>query len=233
MRTVTAWPAMLLALVLLPAAARGQAGSYEEASKGFYFDLRGGAAFLEDSDVSGISGIDVDYQFDPGIVVEGAAGYEHSSGVRGEIALGWRRNDIEDITLSADGVTISVADILSGVSIDLGGDVDAVSLMANLYYAFDVGGRVRPFIGAGAGAAFLSGELELTSGGTSVSADADDTVLAYQGMAGLEYDIPVDWGGLALGLRYAYFATEDPEIAPGIEAEYSSHAVMVGVRISR
>ncbi len=54
-----------------------------------------------------------------------------------------------------------------------------------------------------------------------------------QGMVGIDYDVPVDWGGLALGLRYVYFATEDPEFAPGIEAEYSSHALMFGVRISR
>ena len=188
---------------------------------------------LNDSDVSGISGLDVDFEFDRGFVIEGAAGYAHDSGIRGEFAVGYRQNDIDDITLSAGGATISVADVLSGANIQLGGEVQAVSVMGNLYYGPDLGGGWRPFVGAGVGVAFLDSELELTSGGTSVSASADDTVFAYQGMAGIEYDIPVDWGGLALGLRYAYFATEDMELAPGIEAEYSSHAIMFGVRISR
>jgi opacity protein-like surface antigen len=223
--------ATILAALLLPASVSAQ--SYEEMSKGIYFEMRGGGVLLEDSDISGVTGANVDVQFDPGFAIEGAAGYMHDSGIRGEIALGYRRNDIEDITASAGGATISFASLLSGVNIQLGGQVEAVPVMANLYYGPDLGGGWRPFVGAGAGLAWLSGEIELTSGGTSVSASADDTVFAYQGMVGIDYDVPVDWGGLALGLRYVYFATEDMELAPGIEAGYASHAVMVGVRISR
>lgn len=224
--------AAILAGLLLPAPVSAQQ-SYAEASKGIYFEMRGGGVLLEDSDISGVTGAQVDVEFDPGFAIEGAAGYMHDSGIRGEIAVGYRKNDINDITASAGGATISFASLLSAVNIQLGGDVEAIPLMANLYYGPDLGGGWRPFIGAGAGIAWLSSEIVLTSGGASVSASANDSVFAYQGMVGIEYDVPVNWGGLALGLRYVYFATEDMELAPGIEAGYASHAVMVGVRINR
>lgn len=212
-----------VAAVLLPTSASAQ--SYEDTMKGLYFDLRGGLTSLSDSDLSNPAFSGVEAEFDNGFGIEGAVGYEHPSGFRGELALGYRNNDFDD--LSVAGINFSSA------GINVGGQVEALSVMANGYYAFDVGGGFKPFIGAGIGIAFLDAELELSVPGFGVaSASDDDTVFAYQGIAGVEYEIPTDSATIALGVRYSYFATTDPDFG-GIEAEYGTHNIMVGVRISR
>ncbi len=105
--------------------------------------------------------------------------------------------------------------------------------MGNGYYAFDLGAGFKPFIGAGIGIAYLDAELDLSVPGFgAASASDDDTVFAYQGIAGVEYEIPTDMATIALGVRYSYFATTDPDFG-GIEAEYATHNIMFGVRISR
>ncbi len=217
-----------VAAFLLPMSVWAQS---EDASKGIYFDLRGGLTSLSDSDLSSPAflGLPVEAEFDNGFGIEGAAGYEHSSGFRGELALGFRNNDLDDITVS--GISASSA------GINVGGQVEAVSIMGNGYYAFDVGAGFKPFIGAGLGVAFLDAEVELShpSFGT-ITESADDTVFAYQGIAGVEYEILTDSGTIALGVRYSYFATTDPEfsiLGSNVEAEYGTHNVMFGVRISR
>ena len=199
--------------------------SSEDMSKGIYFEIRGGLVSLSDSDLSNPAFSGVEAEFDNGFGIEGAVGYEHRSGFRGELAVGYRNNDFDD--LSVAGISFSSA------GINVGGQVESLSVMGNGYYAFDVGGGFRPFIGAGLGVAFLDAELELSVPGFGVaSASDDDTVFAYQGIAGIEYEIPTDTATIALGVRYSYFATTDPDFG-GIEAEYGTHNVMVGVRISR
>ena len=119
-----------VAAVLLPMSVSAQ--SYEDTMKGIYFDLRGGLTSLSDSDLSGsdlsaaFPGVTFEAEFDNGFGIEGAVGYEHPSGFRGELALGYRSNDFDN--LSADGISASV-----------GGQVEALSVMANGYAAFDVG----------------------------------------------------------------------------------------------
>ncbi len=218
-----------VAAVLLPKSVSAQ--SYEDTMKGLYFDLRCGLTSLSDSDLTNPAflGVPVEAEFDNGFGIEGAVGYEHSSGFRGELALGYRNNDIDDITVSG----ISVSSVCTSLGISCGGDVDSLSIMGNGYYAFDLGAGFKPFIGAGIGVAFLDAEVELShpSFGT-ITESEDDTVFAYQGIAGVEYEIPTDSATIALGVRYSYFATTDPDFG-GTEAEYGTHNVMVGVRISR
>ena len=103
--------------------------------------------------------------------------------------------------------------------------------MGNGYYAFDVGGGFKPFIGAGIGIAYLDAELSAPGVGPGSVSD-DDTVFAYQGIAGVEYEILTDSATIALGVRYSYFATTDYDFADA-ELEYGTHNVMFGVRISR
>ena len=211
-----------VAAFLLPMSVWAQS---EDASKGIYFDLRGGLTSLSDSDLSSPAflGLPVEAEFDNGFGIEGAAGYEHSSGFRGELALGYRKNDFDDITVS--GISASSA------GINVGGQVEALSVMANGYAAFDVGGGFKPFIGAGIGIAYLDAEVS-APGIVLGSFSDDDTVFAYQGIAGVEYEILTDSATIALGVRYSYFATTDYDFADA-ELEYGTHNVMFGVRISR
>lgn len=213
-----------VAAVLLPTSVSAQ--SYEDTMKGLYFDLRGGLTYLSDSDLtsSALPGVTVEAEFDNGYGIEGAVGYEHPSGFRGELALGYRNNDFDDLSFAGTS--------FNSLGANIGGQVEALSVMANGYAAFDVGGGFKPFIGAGIGIAYLDAELDLSVPGFGVTASDDDTVFAYQGIAGIEYEILTDSATIALGVRYSYFATTDPDFG-GLEAEYGTHNVMFGVRISR
>ena len=200
----------LLAL-LLPGTAAAQ-----NADGSFYGELRGGATFLSDSDLNG-SGTLGEVDFDTGGLVEGAVGFHHDSGLRGELAIGYRKNDLGKFTIS------------DGRSNELDGDISAFTTMVNLVYEIDLnklgggGGspsRFRPFLGGGIGMAVLtsSGDLE----------DDSDNVFAYQAIGGVAYHINSNW---AVTASYAYLATADPQFE-GVDAEYESHNVMAGVRYS-
>ena len=62
--------------------------------------------------------------------------------------------------------------------------------------------------------------------GGAARCSMDDTVFAWQLMAGLAYNFTPN---MAATFSYAYFATSDPEFE-GIEFDYASHNVIVGLR---
>lgn len=194
----------------LTALAFSQAALAQVQPAGAYGEIRGGVAWLSDSDIDQ-AGFSDEIEFDTGTVIEAGLGYGFGNGWSGEIALGYRSND---------------NDQLAGV--DLGGDVTAITLMANGYYDFDVGmPAVHPFVGGGVGLAKI--DIDASAFGVSIAND-DDTVFAYQAVAGVAYDVTPT---MAATLRYAYFATADPTFddasgAP-FDAEYDSHSIMVGL----
>jgi len=228
--------ALIAALAILaPGAARAQ--SAQDQLKGLYFELRGGGVLLDDADNSGpgLTGdIVVESGFDTGYVVDGAIGYAHASGLRGEIALGYRSNDIDSLTIADDGGLGGFLGLgsLDGLSTSaVSGDARMISLMANGYYDFDLGGGLRPFLGAGVGAGFVSVDASLL--GLKL-VDDSDTVFAYQGLAGIGYEVTP---AVSVSLLYSYFATTDPSftdvLGGSFDSEYSSHSFMLGIRFTR
>jgi opacity protein-like surface antigen len=193
----------IVAAVLLPSAVMAQT-----TPSGVYIEGRGGAVFLMDSDIDATGLPDTDISFDPGWMAEGAVGYAHESGFRGEVAAGYRKNDFDEINVSGLG------------SAGVDGDVTATTVMANGYFDAYFGPQMRwaVYIGGGAGVAYLDVSGDLGS--------ADDTVFAYQGSLGFSFAAsPI----VVLRLGYQYLATEDPEFE-GIDAEYQSHNAVAGVR---
>lgn len=93
--------------------------------------------------------------------------------------------------------------------------IETYSLMVNGYYDIKTDSAFTPFIGAGLGMA------------THETDDGNDTVFAYQAIGGVAYSI---CQMVFLDLAYRYFATSDPEF-DGIDAEYDSHNISLGVRI--
>ncbi len=205
----------VVAAVLLPSAVMAQT-----TPSGVYVEARGGAVFLMDSDLdTGIAGLDAELSFDPGWMAEGAIGYAHESGFRGEIAVGYRKNDLDEIKVSVAG--------LGSASASAGGDITATTVMVNGYYDayFDRQRRWALYLGGGVGAAYLdlSG---LSVGGLAGSFNDDDTVFAYQGSTGISFAATQN---VVLSLGYQYLATEDPEFG-GVDAEYQTHNVVAGAR---
>ncbi|MEQ1619698.1 MAG: outer membrane beta-barrel protein, partial [Terricaulis sp.] len=120
-------------------------------------------------------------------------GYAFENGLRFEGELGHRFNQLEDGGL---------ADIVDG-------DVHAWSAMANLFYDFNRGGGVEPYVGVGVGAARING---YSIDGSAFGIDDQDTMLAYQAMVGLAAPLT---DNLDLDVGYRYF------MAPG--GTYATH----------
>lgn len=200
---------LIVVLALVPGAALAQGGIYLEG--------RAGGVILQDADLNDDTGTlasfgitDLEQSFDPGFLVEGAVGYAHDSGLRGEAAFAYRRNDLDELSGRVGGVSAS-----AGVD----GDMSAFTTMANLYYDIRFGSKLVPYVGGGLGLAVITYDIE--------GEDEDDSVLAWQVGAGLAYEATPN---MAVTLSYSFLTTaEDPDF-DGIEAEYLSHNVMVGFR---
>ncbi len=81
----------------------------------------------------------------------------------------------------------------------VGVDINQVSVMANLLYDFNAGGVIVPYIGAGAGAAFLNSSL--------LGASSSSTQFAYQAILGVGYNIDPTF---RINLEGRYYGTTSP-----------------------
>ena len=136
-------------------------------------------------------------------------GYAFQNGFRLEGELGHRFNQVE----------------FSGFP-TVDADVHAWSAMANLFYDFNRGGALEPYIGIGAGAARLN--TGLVDGGTTI--DGEDTVIAYQALAGVAIGLTEQ---LDLDIGYRYFVADGAEFDEGTfvtEGDYEHQALTVGLR---
>ena len=155
--------------------------------------------------------------FDTGFVLNAAFGYAYDNGFRTELEYGFRANDLD----RADG-TDYYFDNPYDYSESLGGDVTTNSFMANVFYDFAPSSPVSPFIGGGIGFANIEGDIDFQP-----DID-DDNVFAYQLGAGLAFALNPK---MKIDLQYRFFATEDPDFY-GLEAEYLTHNLMLGLRTS-
>jgi len=179
-----------------------------------YLGGSAGVNFAADADVTG-TGIDTSIDFDPGPIAVIAAGYAFDTGFRTELELAGRWNDAGTVGRASGS-----------------GDTTAFSGMVNVLY--DVGidnGAFTPYAGAGLGAALIDDSGISSISGSSIS--DDDTVFAYQAMAGVSYDLNDRW---ALTADYRYFGTGDVSLTTAssvaVDQEYASHSVLFGVRLS-
>ena len=167
-----------------------------------------GAVILNDSDIDDgpLSG---EFTFDTGVGFVGALGSSLQNDGRVEVELGYRKNDFDETKIDGLGKA------------DIDGDITSLSLMGNAYYDISTEGSFSPYIGAGLGFANIEADLDDVG-------DEDDTVFAYQFILGGSF---ASSETLSVDLQYRYFATDDPEF-DGLDAEYSTHNVMIGLRRS-
>jgi opacity protein-like surface antigen len=163
---------------------------------------------VNDSDTD--DGFDTgEFTFDTGAGIVWALGSSIQNGGRVEAELGYRSNGFDE--LKVDGV--------GKVGID--GDITSNSLMGNAYYDISTEGSFSPYIGAGLGFAIIEADFDYFD-------SEDDTVFAYQLILGGSFASSEQ---LSVDLQYRYFATDDPEF-DGLDAEYSTHNFMIGLRRS-
>lgn len=100
-------------------------------------------------------------------------------------------------------------------------DISAWSTMVNGIYSFMPNSSWHPFVGAGVGWAWLDGDFD------GAGSKEHDNQFAYQGIAGVSYDVSRNW---AIKAQYRYFATLDTDLGPANDhdAEYRNHSILVG-----
>jgi len=196
---------LLVAGTVLPAAA----GSY-------YLSGNLGMVFVDDSDLSADGyGKFGKLSFDDGYSMNVALGNTLGDGLRSELELFYRANDVDKGSASVPEVDIDTSGSVNG-------KVSGLGAMANFYFDFENKSAFKPFIGVGGGYANVDLEVE--------DASDDDWVFAYQAMVGCGYAVSKE---LTLDLQYRYFATEDPEYkveGAEIDAEYRTHNLLLGLR---
>ncbi|MEQ1490172.1 MAG: outer membrane beta-barrel protein [Terricaulis sp.] len=144
-------------------------------------------------------------------------GYALDNNFRLEGELGHRRNPMEDAGTSGVFNT---------------GDINAWSAMANLFYDFNRGGKLEPYVGIGVGAARIN-----VRGTDSINpfffVDGEDTVFAYQGMVGFAVGLGEQWD---LDVGYRYFKADGAEYDSiqftnqSGELDYEHQALTIGLR---
>jgi len=180
-----------------------------------------GVNFPVGSDTHLINSIGTDIfreeKHDSGITFGGAFGYDFGNDFRIEEEITYRNNDVDPFNLPV-GLTIKNTNL---------------SFMTNGYFDIDLGIPLKPYLGAGIG--FSSIEREVTSPSFGTAKDKD-TVLAYQLMAGLGFEInPM----ITITAGYRYFVTSEsrflfttPGQLPLVDSEFQSHEFMGGIRVT-
>jgi OOP family OmpA-OmpF porin len=101
------------------------------------------------------------------------------------------------------------------------GRIKVLAGLANAYYDFDTGTKLRPFVGAGVGI----GQVKLDGG----AVDSDDTGFAYQLQTGIAYPIN---DRLSAQVGYRYLGVNNVEIGSGartVRGDYHDQAVTMGL----
>lgn len=187
-------------------------------ANGWYASVELGANWIADADVQWnetsagvlVFSTDTEARFDTGWALIAAVGYQLQHW-RIEWEAGWRSNDKDRF----DAVLVST------------GDLDELTGMFNMAYAFPLGSDVSLSLGGGAGVDYAMLDI--------VNADDGSFSFAYQGIVGLSYAVGPN---VDLTLNYRYLHVLDPEFKDtfnGVGEFYtfddlSKHAVTFGVR---
>ncbi len=206
-------PAALLPLPFLlpgPASAETDTGPYLEADVGYSFPQ---SLDLREDELEGEAELDDTY------LLGGALGYRFPS-FRLEANLSYRESDADE--LSVEGV-----DVGGG-----GGEAGALVGLVNAYYDLELGLPLRPYVGAGVGAAYLSLD---TGPDAPVDVDAETGALAWNVAAGVGYELAE---GVTLSAGYRYLRLEGTDVSGDVIGfggdvdidDIALHEVLLGLR---
>ena len=179
---------------------------------------------------------DVSAELDSGFVLGGAYGRNLNNAWRMELELAYRENQVDSSAefvgiygktsyiVTPSSVVIpgsgSYGTFESRVPVD--GSTSFFSVMANVWYDFNIAGPWETFVGVGVGMAQANvNDLEVNYYGyaTSNIADGSDWVFAYQFGVGAGYNLD---NGVRLSAQYRYFGTDEAEIdGVGLQGEAS------------
>jgi len=193
---------------------------------GWYFSAFGGANWLDNTsfDIAGPATVANDY--DTGFVVGGAIGYDMGPamgpfGLRLEAELSYRDNDVDSHSVGGAAQPLPT------------GGTSALAGMGNILFDFNTGSPFTIYGGGGLGVANV--EFDGHGAGGTVLMNDDDTVFAWQAIAGVGFEVAPGW---VLDVQYRYFNASDVSLTSTPAAgsvssstDYESHAVVAGFRL--
>lgn len=188
--------ALALGLVVSPALADGTTGS------GWYAGVFAGAAWPEDMDLSATAWIEPDTAFALGAVV----GKQISSSVRGEL----------EVSHWGAGGDIGC----SGKCIVTDFDVDALTVLGNVWIDIPAGHDITPYVGGGIGL-----------GGVGIDDGASDETswgFAWQLGAGLRFGVGPSTT-IDVGYRYKTVYADANDFGYASDPDAAAHIAQVGV----
>ena len=162
----------------------------------FYGEAKGGLVIPLDSEVDNSSD---DLSYDLGYAVSGALGYQSRNGFRFEIEGSYREYEAEEF----EGQNAN-------------GEAEIGTVLGNLYYDINFGGRVTPYIGLGMGVYFI--DLDDVESGSSFFEVDDGTQFAFALHGGLGVEVTER---LDLTVNYTFL---------GHEVDLFSNTLSLGLR---
>ena len=186
----------------------------------WYAKLHAGFGVLDDGGFDATSGGTTtpgDGSYDSGLLSGFALGYRFDRRWSAELEYTYRTNDIDSIEQS-------------GSTFASGGDYASVAILANAFYHFRPGERLRPYVGAGVG---LLQEIDADLESSSVEA-SDRGGFAWQVMAGVDYQLSDRWN---LNFEGRYFDGGSPTLdvegsSDSYDADYRHLGLLAGVSYS-
>lgn len=196
-----------------PAAAQDSSMRFMQ---GLYLSGGIGGHQTDDADVSG-GGVDVEADTDKGFA--------------GLVGFGSDFGD-SNFRVELEGAYRGAGDVDSVSGVSGTGDVEALSVMGNVFYDFGLNDRFDLYVGGGLGAAEVDMNQAGVFGGSLI--DTSDLGWAWQLGAGAAYAINER---LKLTVDYRFLNIEDLDFrtSPNIgdlDVDYRDHAVFVGLRFN-
>ncbi|MFI4999201.1 MAG: OmpA family protein [Reyranellales bacterium] len=194
-------------MVALPMAGQAQTLQYP----GFYAGVEGGLNWLLNTSVN-VPNFGSALSINPNIGWAAGAkiGYDFV-GPRVELEGNYRDNTIS-ITAAPLGFP----------NVAVGGDINQWTVMANVLYDFFAGQTITPYIGAGAGVAFVNA--------SALGGSTSSTQFAYQGILGVGWNINESF---RLDLDGRYYGTTSPTInnplIGGVTYQNNNISLMLGL----
>lgn len=193
-----------------PAMAEGPLGL--PSLSGFYVSVFAGASISDDVDITTQFGVPYTLSFDSdtGYVLGVAAGVNIMPNLRGEIEYSYSKSNVNKLTISQGAASTSFAGV---------GELETQFILANLWYDFDIGGPVTPYVGGGIGWG------EVTD--FSVVPGNDFDGFAWQLGAGAKYDLTDQ---LSLDVSYRFKQIVDVNFAALTgDEDVNSHNIQAAI----
>ncbi|MAF97109.1 MAG: hypothetical protein CMH26_00570 [Micavibrio sp.] len=152
-----------------------------------------------------------DFELDNTTSFAGALGIRLSRQLRVEAELSYRNAEIQSMDLGGVG------------TFDNGGELKSTFAFMNLYYDFDVPWKIQPYVGAGIGYGWHTGEIADSSGSLQ-NASAEESTIAWNVGGGLKYRPRRDF---AFTGSYRYLDSLDLDVG-SYNIDYGSHEFRIG-----